>query len=234
MTVSVFNPTTADGRLRNSNATYLTARSGGGTFATDTTATFAEVGQELSGGIYYCYESFFDFDTSIIPVGATIASATLEGYVVSVSTGSSTAAIVRARIKDWGASITTADWVAGASLSGQTLVAHMAALSGLTVSAYNTFVNDALAANINKGGVTRIMLHTDRLEAGTAPGVGGEYATIGTAESGNPMKLTVDWSLPAGVTLTPDPVKLYFQTPVVEGIDGQSHHYHRRRLLLRH
>lgn len=197
--MAVFNTSTADGRNRCSNATYATARSGGGTFATDTTATFTEVGQELFGGVYYCYEAYWDFDTSSIPSGATITSVTLEGYCTSVTTSSSSAAVVNVRVYDWGATVTSADWIAGASVSAQTLVAHSVAIGSLTTSAYNTFTDDALAANINKGGITRFILTTDRFEAGTAPtGApnGGEYASFDTAE-GNDPKLTVTWTTSA-------------------------------------
>ncbi len=195
--MAVFNTSTADGRLRCSNATYATARSGGGTFATDTTATFTECGQELFGGVYYCYEAFWDFDTSSIPADAVITSATLEVYVVSLNTTSSAAGILRARVKDWGASVTSADWVAGASVSGQTLVAHTVAMSSLTASAYNTFIDDALVANIVKAGTTRLMVTSDRFEAGTVPtGApnGSEYASLETANGSNPPKLTVTWT----------------------------------------
>lgn len=196
--MAVFNASTADGHLRCSNATYSTARDGTGTFATVTAATDNQVGQELFGGVYYCYELFWDFDTSSIPSGATIVSATLEGYVVSTNITSSGAGVVRARVYDWSTSVTTADWIAGASVSGQTLVAHTVAMSSLTGSAYNTFVDDALAANINKGGVTRFILTSDRFEAGTVPtGApnGSEYASFSSADGANPPKLTVTWTV---------------------------------------
>jgi len=195
--MAVFNPGTADGRVRCSNATYTTARSGGGTFATDTTATYMEVGQELFGGVYYCYEGFLQFDTSSIPSDATITSATLELYVVAANTSSSGAGILNVRVKDWGTTVTSADWVAGASVSGQTLVAHSASMSSLTPSAYNTLTDDALAANIVKAGATKFMVTSDRFEAGTAPtGApnGTEYVSIETANGSNPAKLTVTWS----------------------------------------
>lgn len=195
--MAVFNSSAADGRVRCSNGTYATARSGGGTLATDTTAAFMEVGQELFAAVYYCYEGFIDFDTSSIPSAATILTSALDLYVTSTSTSSSAAAIPRVRVKDWGAAVTSADWVAGASASGQTLVAHFAALSGLTSGAYNTAADDALAANINKGGVTRFMLTTDRFEDGTAPtGApnGGEYVSFDSNEGTNKPKLTVTWT----------------------------------------
>lgn len=197
--MAVFNTSTADGRNRCQNATYTTARSGGGTFATDTTATYTEIGQELAGGIYYCYEAYWSFDTSSIPSNATIDSVTLEAYIEGISTSSSTAGVPRVRVKDWGTTVTSSDWVAGASVSGQTLVAHFASMATLSGQSgtYVTAVDDDLAANIVKAGTTKFMVTTDRFEAGTAPGVGGEYVSFGTANGSNPPKLTVTWTVPS-------------------------------------
>lgn len=186
---------TADGLLRCNNATYLTARSGGGTFLTNTSATTAICGQEFFSGQYYCYECFFGFDTSSLGAGASVSAAVLSLYGSSAQVGGSSAGIYRARLHDWGATVDTADWVPGASLSGKTLLAHLAH-SSVSQSAYNDFVDDAFAANVNKTGTTNIEMTTDRMEAATVP-TAAEYETWVMADNAGTTqdpKLTVTYS----------------------------------------
>lgn len=182
---------TNDGEMRCNDATYATARSGGGTFAVSTAATSSAVGQELFAGQSYCYESAFDFDTST--VGTDIVSAaTLSLWGSSTATGGTSSFTHQARLSDWGATLTSADWIAGASLSGLTLLAHLAQAS-VSNGTYNDFVDDAMAANVNRSGNTRMIVHTTRLANGDAP-TGTEYekfSNADTAGTSNDPKLTI-------------------------------------------
>lgn len=159
----------ASGQIQSTNAAYATARSGG-TLTTQAMSLTAAVGQWLFGGSYLCWEGFVSFDTSPIPDGATIISAVLSLTTTGIITPVPyTPWTLQARTYDWGATLTTADYVAGASLSGDTLVASAAiaadpAAAGVTL----TSTVDILAA-INKTGTTRLVLCSASMVAGTAP-----------------------------------------------------------------
>lgn len=187
---------TTDGHIDSSNATYATARSGSG--LTVFTGPILGVGQLLSGGTYTCIEYFVSFDTSSLGAGATITSA-----VLSIQGGggtpdqSDTDFTVEARAFNFGASVTTGDWVAGASLGSSTLVCHFDTSAGWG-SGYNAFTNDALPANINKTGTTYIMLSSSRHRGNNTP-VGLEKVSLKTSQTAGTSsdpKLTITYTAP--------------------------------------
>lgn len=198
MTVATIFAGTNDGQMRCNNATYLTARSGGGTFTVDTTNTDQLSGQELFSGQYYCYEYALDFDTSAIPANAIISSAVLSLAAGTKGDGT-TSAIHRARLSDWGATLTSADWVPGASLAALPLLAHIAQ-TAVATSGYNALTDDAMAANIVKGGNTRMLMVTDRMEAATVPTTTEfvRWRTSDTAGTTSDPKLVITYTVPAG------------------------------------
>ena len=159
--LTVYADATNAGRVYGADATYATARSTAGASSVD-----GLVGQVFVGATYYCDELFLEFDTSAIPDGAVITSAVLSLYGKTNEAG--TAFNVIAAIRDYGTTLETGDYVAGASLSGLTTVASFAS-SGFTTSGYNDFADVALPANVDKTGVTRLILYSDRQAAGTAP-----------------------------------------------------------------
>lgn len=196
MTTSTFYASTADGQIESSNATYATARSGG-TLVANTGGTSVNVGQ-VTG--YACYEAFLSFDTSTIPDGDIITSVTLSLDGTGATDGSDTDFTINARIYNWGAGLTTADWIAGASLSGNTLVASRST-SGWSASGYNALTSEAaFLTAINKTGVTYLVISSSRHEAGTAP-TGNEYVGFATAEASGTThdpKLVVTHVAPTG------------------------------------
>ena len=150
---------------------------------------------------YSGYELFISFDTSSIGSG-TISTATLNMTIQEDRTGGSDFNI-QARLHDWGTSVTTADWVAAASLSGKTLLAHKSTVGISNGSAYD-FTNDALVANINKSGSTRMLLASDRFAAGTIPS-GEEFVHLRTADytgTTNDPKLVITYSTGGATTTT--------------------------------
>lgn len=189
--VTVFYADATDGFITSSNATYSTARSGSGQTADDTNTVFS-AGQVLNAGTYFCYEGFIQFDTSSIADAATINSALLS---LNVSADASTTDFtIEARLKDWGTGLTTADWVAGASLGSQTLLASVST-SGISTDVYLDLTSDAaFVSNINKTGATRLMLCSSRHRGNNTP-AGFEFAVFYSADnvgtSQDPM-LTVD------------------------------------------
>lgn len=151
-----------DGYINSSSATYSTARSGGGTLSAVTGAFNTYVGQYYSGPTSYIYEAFLQFDTS--SVSGTVNTAVLSVYL-AVNEG--TAFTANARAYDWGTALTTADFIAGGSLSGNALRASLAT-SGLSVEQYVDFTSDSSFAS-NVASPVRLALSSSRTESNTAP-----------------------------------------------------------------
>ena len=191
-----------DGYLECTNATYATARSGGGTLTSDTSAATITVGQ-YHDTTYYVEEAFLSFDTSSVVGVAT--SAVLSLYL---NTDGSTSAdfTINARAYDWGSSLTTADWIAGASLSGNTLRASYGTAS--LAAGYNDFTSEATFKD-NLTNPVRLVLASSRTEAGTSNATNpySDYVSFKSAnETGTSSdpKLTIVTSLQ--VTYTADAV----------------------------
>lgn len=159
MTTLTVYSSTADGYIASEGTSYSLAANGtGDTFAALDTMLGGNLGQWTSSGPrYYFWESFIQFDTSSIPDSAGITSATL--YIYGSDDGSTTDFTIEARLHDWGASLTTADFVTGANLSSKTLLASFNT-SGFSTSGYNEFTENGsnLRNNINKTGTTYIIL----------------------------------------------------------------------------
>lgn len=197
----------SDGYLYSNGATYALTRSGAGV-QVNTTLTTVPPGQSYDsyGAGWEVYEAFESFDTSSIGAGATVTSTVLT--VTSDQTYSDTAFSFEARLKDWGATLDAADWVAGASLSGLTLLAHYALGGGFVFGTAYNFIDDAFPANVNKTGSTRIIVCSSRTTSGTAP-VGDpsyEYAFYRSADytgTTSDPKLVVVYTASSGVTVSP-------------------------------
>lgn len=177
-TVSTFYSGAADGYVESGHATYATARSGG-TVGPNSAIASLYIGQYKLGN-YQCIEGFISFDTSALTDSDTISSAALGLY--GSGNFSTTDFTIEARVQDWGATLTTADWVAGADLSAKTRVATFAT-SGFSTSAYNDFAEDGtnFQSNVNKTGTTYLILVSDKLVSGTAP-TGDEYVGVYSAD----------------------------------------------------
>jgi len=185
------------------NGTYSAARSGTGYSRYPIYSGVEAVGQEYAvGNVFYdgddhyydwfaVYESFLAFDTSSIPDGDTVSAAVLR--VTSYADYSTTNFDIQARLHDWG---TTADWVAGADLSGLTLLGSYATSGGFTATTGYDFSDTAMAANVNKTGSTRMLFCSSRTVGNNAPTT-TEYVNIYSAdESGTTRdpKLTVTYA----------------------------------------
>ena len=145
--------------------------------------------------ILLIYESF---DTSSIGAGNTVSAATLN---LRLSSAGRASWAVRARMHDWGTSLTTADWVDTQTITGKTLVAHLDVPTNIT-DVSSDFTNDAFPANINRTGSTRIVLSDTWIDAGQAP-TGNETWSIRAADyTGTTYdpKLTVTYSSIQGPT----------------------------------
>lgn len=172
--------------------TYATARSG----ATLTANTSEQVvGQAKNygwgGDNYACFEGFLTFDTSEVPASATIdAPPTLYAAVETNSTD--TDFTLRAGVS-WTPDLTTADWVAGASLSGKTLCASKST-SGIATNTYYALTSEStFLSAIVKEGTTALLLWSSRHEAGTTP-TGAEYLKLHSATSAYPPYLLITYT----------------------------------------
>lgn len=178
MTTYTIYADTADGYIESYHSAYATARSGG-TRTIYAAATYLSIGQEgyEGGDGIYCYEAFLSFDTTGI---SGVASAAL-----SLNMGddaSNTDFIIEARVRDWGSTLGTDDWVAGASLGGLTLAATLNT-SGIGAPGEKTFTDVALAANINSSGSTRLLLASDQLRLGILPASGNDMVFFSAADT---------------------------------------------------
>ena len=143
---------------------------------------------------YDIYESFLAFNTSSIPDTDTVSAAVLN--LRSLYDHSTTDFTIEARLYDWGTGLTTADYVAGASLSALTLLAHRDTASGWTVNTAYDLTDDAFAANVSKTGTTRLLLCSSRTTGNNTPTTyeqGSAYSADQTGTTSDP-KLTVTYS----------------------------------------
>src|SRR3989344_2228109 len=196
-----------DGAVRSAHATYATARSGG-TLTTDTRILAGQENPDWTGSDYWNRESFVQFDTSSIPDTDTISAAVFSLYGKSGGPPLNGSDVARVRLRDYGATLDTGDWVAGASVSSLTLVAHS---SSWSTSSYNDFTDDAMPANVSKTGSTRLIIHTKFHEDGTnSPS--GIYAESSTATgTTTDPKLTVTHAAPTTAPTITSPTQTGIQ-----------------------
>ena len=149
------------GRVYSASATYSTARSGGGALLQNSEFW---VGQQTG---YTVHESFLDFDTSGLPDNAVISNCDLAINVINDL--SATDFTIKASLRDYGSALTTADYVAGASLAALTLLASKST-SGIATNEYISLTPEsAFNSNVSLTANTRIILFSSLLEAGTTP-----------------------------------------------------------------
>ncbi len=205
MVVATIYSTASDGEVQSRNTTYSTARAGS-TLSVFSASTVATVGQELDAGTYFCYESFLSFDTSAIGASATVSAVDLDIYLTSDF--STTDFTINARTFDWSSGgLTTGDYVAGASLSANTLLATCATSGIGATGSYKTFASQAafLTAPNLKTGTVYIVLASSRLEGNNTP-TGTEYIFFSTADASGTTqdpKLTVTYTLAGKAFLFP-------------------------------
>ena len=147
------------------------------------------VGESNDGG-GTGYEGFLAFDTSAV-VG-TITSATLSLW--STNDASLTDFTFEARLYDWGASITTADWRAKTSLGALTLVASRSTV-GWSTSAYNVLTSEAaFLSGINQSGTTRLILNSSTFRIGTFANTLVFIASVRDSDPAHRPKLVIEAS----------------------------------------
>ena len=184
----------SDGQISSNNASYATARSGGSLVAT-TNGTSFTTGQVAD---FTCYEIFIGWDTSAINDAETVSSATISLYgSVNQSTTDFT---MNVRDFNWGSTLTTADWIAGASLSGNTLLATFDT-TGYATTGYNDFTSQAaILTSVSKTAFTYVVVSSSRHEGNNQPS-GNEFVQAWAADQAgttNDPKIVVVADAPAG------------------------------------
>lgn len=190
MTTTTIFGDVADNNIRSADATYAIARTGGAL------AVFAslKVGQDISG--VWCVESLFEFDTS------GLTGAVLDAILsLWLNNAGAEAFVAEVRIKDWGATVDTGDWVSGVDLGSLTLVASIPSTGIGATGAYKDFTDVALAANINQAGFTRLLMNSDQHRLGNAPTSTQTltFADADTAGTTSDPKLTVTTGAPIAI-----------------------------------
>jgi hypothetical protein len=170
---------TGEGYIDSSDATYATARTGG-TLTTTVDPALLLVGQATG---YQCLETFEVFDCSGIDAGETVTSAILNLSLFADE--SVTDFLIEARNSDWGATLTNADWVSGASLSGLTLLGSLNTSGIGPAHQYKQWSDVAMSAHVDsKAARTYVVLSSSRHRIGDTP-TGDEYVILrGVAQAG--------------------------------------------------
>lgn len=174
-TYTIFSDS-ADGSITSNSAVSWNATRAGNDLLVDDTSVQTYLGEyDALKGYFEMYESFLSWDTSVIVDSETVTSATVSIYggQAGPTTWEGPAGTLEARAFDWGATLTAGDWVAGASLSGLTLLASFAVGNAGVgwAAAYNVFTSQAaFLAAVNKTGSTRLMMCTSDMRSGTDPG----------------------------------------------------------------
>jgi len=200
----------ADGGVTGSNSVWLTARAGSGLSASSGTGTAEGVASTELAGAYPVQQAFLVFDTSSIPDTATITEVTL--YIDRA--GTAIAGIAKARVHDWGTTVTTADFVPGADLTSKPLFASIAI--PITAGVYTAMDSDAAAPSlINKTGKTRLVIHGAEQESTSAPAAGtGTTFNVVSSEGTNKPKLVVSYydegvtRVLTSIVVSPDPASV--------------------------
>ena len=165
MSTTTIYTTTADGYLKSENATYSTARAGGTITKLD---NYQDIWVDQAPG-YLLYCAFLAFDTSGIPDDDEISAATLSLYPHESDAYAGSPGTLEVYAYDFGSSLETGDWVAGADVSALTLVASTTT-SGWTTGARRALASqEAFKAAINKIGSTRLFICLSGFRTGDAP-----------------------------------------------------------------
>ena len=148
---------------------------------------------------YRLYRSYFTFDTSVIPPEAVIESASLAFFLSGPHSPNFNLLI---RKFDWGDTLTCppsgstsgGDWDGNPPTSQLLASANTAGL--VYSSAYRSNIN-LDTTGINKGGLTKIMLSSDREENNIKPEQYNMYELVSITDStGSEPQLTITYSIP--------------------------------------
>lgn len=207
MTTAVIYSTTDDWNVNsgnNSGEGYPAVRAGVNFSQDAQFSMLYSCGQEFQGGAnYHASQMFLSFDTSAIDITQTVLSATLSLVAASVY---ATSEGLQARVLNWGAPpVTTSDFSPGATFATLPLVGSLA-YSAMTSGTRFDLTDSGLAAQIVKGGTTRLVLCSDLFAAGTAPTTAPNLLQLrsGTNTTTTAPRLTVTYAVTSSCLLGSD------------------------------
>lgn len=180
-TVTTIYGDTTDGRIEGQSATYSAARQGTGNLNLAGTGVTAATGQFFSS-TYSCYQQYWAFNTSAITDTDDVTDVQLQLWMVSDQSVSADY-VIEAREKNWGPTLTTADYTSGSTLASHTLMASLNT-SGIGAVGYKTFTStaDFLTASGLKTGTVYLFTSSSRQRTGTAA-TGDEFVQFSHAET---------------------------------------------------
>lgn len=206
---TTFTTSASDGNVYGSGASYTTLWSAS-TGSVDSSSTAIYIGQSLVSN-YNIWRGFVYFDTSAIPDGATISSATLKlaGYAddsatdfyITIQNGQPTYPSDPLVATDYDKTYYSGN---GGSLT----------TVGFSTTGYNNITLNATGLGwINKTGTTKLCLRSDREIAGTTP-TGNECVRVSSYEYGTSWRpsLVVTYAASAAPTMTTDAASNIAQT----------------------
>lgn len=169
-------PTSNKGGAASAATSYLQARS---TVFNANVFNANNVGYEAAdyggkSGIQYAfYQAFLEFNTSAL-VG-TITAATLRVRATADAAGVDFT--LQARLFDFGTAVASADWRPGADIAALPLLAtrNTSGMSSVPATYDLTENGSNLRTNINRSGMTRIILVTDQQISASDPGSISSY-----------------------------------------------------------
>lgn len=174
----------ADGYIVCSHATYAAARGGTGGITVDGSAGYA--GQTTA---YGCYEGFLSFDTS--GVSGTVRNVVLSLCGSYQSVGANFT--MNVRDSNWGTTLDSADFVAGASLSALPLRASYAVTTAWPSNGTRVNFDSDASFVSNVANPVRLLIDSSRQESNTSPSaieLAGWYTSEATGTTNDP-KLTI-------------------------------------------
>lgn len=188
MSTYVIYSDATDGQVASSSTVYATAQAGS-SLSAGTSAVDCYLGQWKNGSTYTIWEAFLSFDTSVIGGGESVDSVTLRITPDDASAGD--IGNIEARATDWGASLTTADWVAATSLSSLPLRAALA--TGSLVNGTAADFTSESGFITNTANPVRLVLCTSQVAAGTTPTTyqGAAFYSADQTGTTNDPKLTI-------------------------------------------
>lgn len=188
----------------NTGTSYTVARNGTGTLDVGVDGSGVSIGQYYGAPSFYsCYLGYANIDLlgGGVPSDADITSALIEVYVTSRDTAGGDFTL-QACGYDWGASLTDADFVPGATAAGLTVVAEKstASIPGATYDALtnvSTNLADAITTALAGDGILRLVLLSKDFRDDVAA-AGAMYVVLGTVSETHPVRLSISWASSGG------------------------------------
>lgn len=202
-----FTSDVADGGIlsEDTGSSYNNAREGLSTLATDNSDVAIigradrnqSFGQESSAANRWVHQGFVKFDTSTIQDDATLSQVDFETNGEQIRDNEGGGWTAGARISDWGAALTTGDFVAGSSLGALTQVATMASTLGNGLNDWTEL--SAFKDNISLTGTTFLILVNED-QTDNHPPTAARDRRISSADHGtaaNRPNIDVTYTVPA-------------------------------------